>query len=92
MPFVEAIEGGVRVTFERNNPNSSQKGSQKGSQKTSETILQMIKENPRITRELLAESAGISSRMVAKYIKTFQEQGLLKRIGGRKDGCWEVVQ
>ncbi len=51
------------------NPNSSQKGSQK----TSETILQMIKENPRKTREMLAESAGISSRMVAKYIKKFQE-------------------
>lgn len=95
MPIVESVEGGVRVTFQRNNPNgsqkSSQKGSQKGSQKTSDKILQLIKENPRITRELLAESTDISSRMVAKYLKTLQEQGILKRIGGRKEGYWEWV-
>ena len=88
MPIVESVEGGVRVTFQRNNPNSSQKGSQKGSQKTSDKILQMISENPRITRDLLAESIGISSRMVAKHLKSLQEQGILKRIGGRKDGYW----
>ena len=95
MPIVESVEGGVRVTFQRNNPNgsqkSSQKGSQKGSQKTSDKILQLIKENPRITREVLAESTDISSRMVAKYLKTLQEQGILKRIGGRKEGYWEWV-
>ena len=91
MPTVEFVEGGVRVTFQRNNPNSSQKSSQKGSQKTSDKILQMISENPGITRDMLAESAGISSRMVAKHLKSLQEQGVLKRIGGRKDGYWEVL-
>lgn len=91
MPTVESVEGGVRVTFQRNNPNSSQKSSQKGSQKTSDKILQMISENPGITRDMLAESAGISSRMVAKHLKSLQEQGVLKRIGGRKDGYWEVL-
>lgn len=95
MPIVESVEGGVRVTFQRNNPNgsqkSSQKGSQKGSQKTSDKILQMISENPRITRDMLAENFGISSRMVAKHLKSLQEQGILKRIGGRKDGQWIVL-
>jgi len=95
MPIVESVEGGVRVTFQRSNPNSSQKssqkGSQKGSQKTSDKILQMIKENPRITTEMLAENTGISSRMVAKHLKSLQEQGVLKRIGGRKDGYWKVL-
>lgn len=98
IPRVEAIEGGVRVTFQRNNPNSSQKGSQKssqkgsqkGSQKTSDKILRMIKENPNVTRDILAQNIGISSRMVAKYLKALQEQGLLKRVGGRKDGQWLV--
>lgn len=87
MPTVESVEGGVRVTFQRNNPNSSQKSSQK----TSDKILQMISENPGITRDMLAESAGISSRMVARHLKSLQEQGVLKRIGGRKDGYWEVL-
>lgn len=96
VPSVEVAEGGVRVTFQRNNPNSSQKSSQKSSQrcsqKTSDKILQMIKENPKITRNTLSESIGISSRMVAKHIKTLQEQGILKRVGGRRDGQWAVCQ
>ena len=100
MPTVESVEGGVCVTFPRNNPNSSQKGSQKGSQKssqkssqkTSDKILHMINENPRITTDRLAESIGISSRMVAKHLKSLQEQGILKRSGSRKDGLWKVVR
>ena len=51
----------------------------------------MTRENPRIATDMLAEITGISGRMVARHLKSLQEQGMLKRIGGRKDGYWVVL-
>lgn len=33
---------------------------------------------------------GISGRMVAKYLKDFQEKGILKRVGGKFGGQWVI--
>ena len=54
--------------------------------KTSEKILCLISENPRITTRELVDIIGIHERIVARNIKTLQERGLLRRIGGRKEG------
>ena len=58
---------------------------------TSERILYLISENPRITTRELVDIIGIHERNVARNIKTLQKQGLLHRIGGRKEGYWQVV-
>lgn len=63
----------------------------KTSEKTSEKILYLISENPRITTRELVDIIGIHERNVARNIKTLQERGLLRRIGGRKEGYWQVV-
>ena len=60
-------------------------------EKTSEKILYLISENPRITTRELVDVIGIHERNVARNIKTLQERGLLHRIGGRKEGYWQVV-
>ena len=59
-------------------------------EKTSEKILYLISENPRITTRELVDIIGIHERNVARNIKTLQERGLLHRIGGRKEGYWQV--
>ena len=64
---------------------------EKASEKTSEKILYLISENPRITTRELVDIIGIHERNVARNIKTLQERGLLRRIGGRKEGYWQVV-
>ena len=33
---------------------------------------------------------GISDRMIAKYLKDFQEKGILKRLGGKFGGRWVI--
>ena len=45
---------------------------------------------PRITTRELVDIIGIHERNVARNIKTLQERGLLHRIGGRKEGYWQV--
>ena len=68
-----------------------EKTSEKMPEKTSEKILYLISENPRITTRELVDIIGIHERNVARNLKTLQEQGLLHRIGGRKEGYWQVV-
>ena len=69
----------------------SEKVSEKTPGKTSEKILCLISENPRITTRELVDIIGIHERNVARNLKTLQERAFLRRIGGRKEGYWQVV-
>ena len=40
----------------------------------------------------LAELLGITERSVQRNIQNLQRDGLLRRVGGRKEGHWEVIE
>jgi len=65
-----------------------QKSSQKGSQK----ILELIKNNNSITRTEIASAVGIGERAVQKQLDKLKAEGVLVRVGGRKEGHWEIIQ
>jgi ATP-dependent DNA helicase RecG len=54
-------------------------------------IVELISADPSITRELLAEKTGVSSDAVKQHLANLKKDGLIKRVGGRKDGKWEMV-
>jgi len=60
-------------------------------QKSTQKILDLIRENPYVTTQEMADSIGIIRRTVAKHIKSLQEKGKIKRIGPDKGGHWEVI-
>jgi len=62
---------------------------QKTTQKTTQKILALVKENPQITRNELARVLGISSDGVKYHLDNLKQKGLLRRVGGRKEGHWE---
>ncbi|MCR5065138.1 MAG: HTH domain-containing protein, partial [Bacteroidales bacterium] len=103
---IEEVDGGVRVTFQRNNQGilqedtheSTQKttgkndnGSQKSSQKSSQIILELITKNPQITLSELADKLNMTRRGIDKNIKKLKEQGIIRRIGPDKGGYWEII-
>ena len=53
--------------------------------------VKMIKENPKITLDELAEAIGKSRRTVARQIKQLQEDRVIRRVGSDKTGYWEVI-
>ncbi len=53
--------------------------------------VKLIKENPQITLDELAEAIGKSRRTVARQIKQLQEEGVIRRVGSDKTGYWEVI-
>ena len=85
--------GFFNVIFER--PSAVGKGGQKDGaenvEKTREKMLALIKNNPTITADELAEKVGISIKGVEWQLKKLREEGTLKRIGPDKGGSWEVL-
>ena len=65
---------------------------EKTREKTRENILNAIKENPTITINELAILTGITTKGIEWQLKKLQTQGILSRIGGCKEGHWEIVQ
>lgn len=50
-------------------------------QKSTQKILDLIRENPYVTTQEMADSIGIIRRTVAKHIRSLQYKGIIKRIG-----------
>jgi predicted HTH transcriptional regulator len=94
-PEYKQIEFMVKVRLnsnvkEQGSQTSSQRGSQRNSRTTSGRILNLLKQNPLLTREQMSVEIGISDRMIAKYLKDFQGKGILKRVGGKFGGQWVI--
>ena len=54
-------------------------------------IFSEIKENPKITIPELSNILNVTDRTVERQISTLKEMGIIRREGGRKNGCWVVL-
>lgn len=58
--------------------------------KTIEAIVLLLKHNPYLTRQQLADAIGKDIRTIGRAISKLQQTHQLKRIGSDKTGYWEV--
>lgn len=70
----------------------AQKTTQKTTQKTPQKLLDLITQDPSVTRQTLAEALGITPDGVKYHLRKLQEEGCLRRIGPDKGGHWEIVK
>ena len=56
-----------------------------------EKILELLRENPKLTTAGLAQALNISAKGVEKQLANLKREGRLRRIGPDKGGRWEVV-
>ncbi|MDR1943967.1 MAG: DeoR family transcriptional regulator [Synergistaceae bacterium] len=73
------------------NPVSPKIRQSKGVGKASGIILDACRERSSITIPELAALAAVTERSVQRNIRKLQKSGLLRRVGGRKEGRWEVL-
>ena len=59
--------------------------------KASRQIYKLISQNPQIRAGQTAESIGLSTRQIQKYLKRLQELGKITRIRRRKMGEWKII-
>lgn len=64
---------------------------EKTGEKTREKIIQLMRENPKITTQELAKRTGLSAKGVEWNLKNLKDEKIVRRVGGRKEGYWEIV-
>jgi ATP-dependent DNA helicase RecG len=65
---------------------------QKTTQKTTQKILELIEQDPKISRRELAEKIGISEDGIKFNLNQLKNQQKIRRIGPDKGGYWEIVK
>ena len=100
MPKIEDVEGGVRVTFQRNNvvktatENATDIATVNATvklNKTQEKIMAILHVDKFATYDVIAKQLGVERTTVWRNVKKLQEIGCLRRIGGDNGGYWEVI-
>ncbi len=91
-PFFKEMGPGLAIIFEKEAGNCNfGKIEDETTQKTTQKILELIKENPKISRKEIASVIdNITEDGVKYHIDKFKKLGILKRIGADKGGYWEV--
>lgn len=55
-----------------------------------QNIIKLMEERPNITTEEIAKQLDVSLRTVKYDIAVLKEKGIIKRVGGKNHGHWEV--
>ncbi|OGO76486.1 MAG: hypothetical protein A2Y23_01865 [Clostridiales bacterium GWB2_37_7] len=67
-------------------------GNRIGINETQKKIVELMKQDNKITIARLAENVGIAKRNVESNISDLKKKGIIARIGSRKNGQWEVIK
>jgi ATP-dependent DNA helicase RecG len=71
--------------------NTAQKTTEKATEKTTEKILHILAKNPNITSKEMAKLLGLTDDGVDWNLRKLKDEGLIQRVGGRKQGHWEII-
>lgn len=77
---------------EGNGEKLTQKTTQKITQKTTQKLLDLLENNPSLTRKEMSEILGISENTIKWHLSKLKQQGIVERKEGRKNGYWVVVK
>lgn len=89
LPEPEMIEmnGGIQVTLFR--PG---KGLVDGLVESQSKVLDMIRENPKVSKKAMSDAVGISTTAIDKNIKALKDKGFIKRVGSDRWGHWVIIK
>ena len=76
-----------------NVPINGEMGTSKGASggEIDNTILNAIANNPQVTLDDLASNAGVTRKTIQRHVAALKDAGIIRRVGARKNGRWEVV-
>lgn len=60
--------------------------------KTTQKIVDAIRQNPAVTRDELATSAGITLEGIKYHLRRMQKSGIIRGVGPDKGGHWEISE
>ena len=60
-------------------------------EKRLEEVLNLVLKNKFVSTKDMAKLLDVTMRTIMRDIETLRDKGKLKRIGGRKDGYWKII-
>jgi predicted HTH transcriptional regulator len=57
---------------------------------TQARIVEMMRKNPKVSTQVIADEVGIASRNIKEHIRILKKQGIIERVGSAKGGHWVV--
>ncbi len=87
---IEGIDG-FEVINENDVKRDKEWDDRKGGQKKIDAILQLLRDNPTITRNDLAKAVGISPSAIQKHINRLKANNTIVRRGGDRGGFREAL-
>ena len=72
--------------------STTEKTTEKTAEKTAEKIISIIRKNPTVTNEQIAQMCNITADGVYYHIKQLKANGSIRRVGGRKEGRWVIIE
>lgn len=90
----EERHNGILVKYiKKTAQKTTQKTAQKTAQKTTrDQILMLLHENPKYTKEDLMRLLNKADGTIKEHLAKLKKEGKIIRLGGRKDGYWEVEE
>lgn len=70
--------------------NTTQKTTQKKINNSQKKIIELIKENPSVTRKEMAEKIGISADGIKYNLNKLKQTNILTRVGSDRSGTWKI--
>ena len=70
--------------------NTTQKTTQKKINNSQKKIIELIKENPSVTRKEMAEKIGISDDGIKYNLNKLKQMNILTRVGSDRSGTWKI--
>ena len=55
-------------------------------------ILDIISEEPHLSKECIADKIGKSRATVTRALAKLQNDGIIRRVGSNKTGHWEIIK
>lgn len=83
---------GSLSTYISSKVHSAEKILEESSVQSSVQILELIKNNSKITAKAIAVELGLTVRAVEKNIAVLKQTGKLKRVGSTKSGKWHILE
>ena len=90
--LVKALQAGIDSSLpSKLSGKSDGKMSVKPLSAPAQALLLALRQTPALTIPELARHIGSSERTVERHLQKLQQQGLLKRLGPKKSGYWQVI-
>ena len=81
----------TQKSTQKNAQKSTQKNAQKTTLKTTQKILNLLQQNPSMTRMQISDAIGLSLEGVKWNLDKLKASGIIRRVGPDRGGHWEIV-